>query len=119
MVAGMQMIYNNFFDSYKRVLDKYKNGLHKGILWIGTIINKDIVSDLFELFKDSGVQVRHIKTILPVNFVIGSKKELHATIEYAESGNSVQSLLVSNDSAYIKNFTSSVINLSSFIIVPD
>ena len=103
---GMQMIYNSFFDSYKRLLDKCKNGGHKGIRWIGTIINKDIASDLIELFEDAGVQVRHVKTILPINFVIGGKKELHATIEYAEGGNSIQSLLISNDPAYINHFTS-------------
>ena len=102
----MQMIYNSFFDSYKRLLDKCKNGGHKGIRWIGTIINKDIASDLIELFEDAGVQVRHVKTILPINFVIGGKKELHATIEYAEGGNSIQSLLISNDPAYINHFTS-------------
>lgn len=103
---GMHMIYNNFFDSYKRALDKYKNGKHKGIRWIGTIINKGMVSDLIEIFENLGVQVRHVKTILPMNFVIGCEKEIHATIEYAEDDNSVQSLLVSNDPAYIKYFTS-------------
>jgi hypothetical protein len=92
----MSVLVNSFFDSYKRLLDKCKNGGHKGIRWIGTIINKDIVSDLIEIFEDAGVQIRHVKTILPINFVIGGKKELHATIEYTEGGNSVQSLLISN-----------------------
>lgn len=53
-----------------------------------------MVSDLIEIFENLGVQVRHVKTILPMNFVIGCEKEIHATIEYAEDDNSVQSLLV-------------------------
>ena len=51
-----------------------------------------MVSDLIEIFENLGVQVRHVKTILPMNFVIGCEKEIHATIEYAEDDNSVQSL---------------------------
>jgi len=112
---GVLLIYDKFFDSYKRVLDKYKNGEHKGIRWIGTIKNKKDISNsnLIEMFLDLGVQLRHVKTILPINFAIGKRggvdeegeNELHATIEYAEGGNSIQSLLVSNDPAYIKHFS--------------
>jgi hypothetical protein len=60
---------------------------------------------------DLGVQLRHVKTILPINFAIGKRggveeeNELHATIEYGEGGNSIQSLIVSNDPAYIKHFS--------------
>jgi two-component system, OmpR family, sensor histidine kinase VicK len=110
---GMQMIYNNFFDSYKRVLDRYKRGEHAGIRWIGNLDREEEErdrSDLIEIFLDLGVQIRHIRNILPINFVIGggeqNKKELHATIEYAEGGNLVKSLLVSNDPEYIRHFSS-------------
>ena len=89
---GMHMIYNNFFDSYKRVLGKYKKGEHAGIRWIGTL--DEDRSDLIEIFLNLGVQIRHVRNILPINFAIGGKKEVHATIEYTEGGNLVQSLLV-------------------------
>jgi hypothetical protein len=113
---GMQMIYNNnnFFDSYKRVLDKYKRGEHVGIRWIGTLDKKEgeeVVDrfELIEIFLNLGVQIRHVKNILPINFAIGgekNKKEVHATIEYAQGGNLVKSLLVSNDPDYVRHFTS-------------
>jgi len=74
----MQMIYNNFFDCYKRVLDKYKKGEHAGIRWIGTL-DKDR-SDLIQIFLDLGVQIRHVKNILPINFAIGGKKEVQFDI---------------------------------------
>jgi two-component system, OmpR family, sensor histidine kinase VicK len=64
---------------------------------------------LIDIFLDLGVQIRHIRNLLPINFVIGeieqNKKEIHATIEYADGGNLVKSLLVSNDLAYIRHFS--------------
>ena len=32
--GGMQLIYNNFFDLYKNVLDSYRKGVGSGIRWI-------------------------------------------------------------------------------------
>lgn len=112
---GMQMIYNNnnFFDSYKIVLDKNKKGEHKGIRWIGNLDKKEEEEidrfELIEIFLNLGVQIRHVKNILPINFAIGigknNKKEVHATIEYSQGGSLVKSLLVSNDPEYIRHFT--------------
>ncbi len=39
--GGLQLIYDNFLESYKKVLDSYRKGKHKGIRYI-TTINKDI-----------------------------------------------------------------------------
>jgi two-component system, OmpR family, sensor histidine kinase VicK len=109
---GMQMIYNNFFDSYKTVLDNYKKGEHRGIRWIGNLDKEEEIDriELIEIFLNLGVQIRHVKNILPINFAIGggkkSTKEVHATIEYAQGGNLVKSLLVSNDPEYVRHFTS-------------
>jgi hypothetical protein len=108
----MQMIYNNFLDSYKRVLSKYNKGEHVGIRWIGNLDKKGEEEDrteLIEVFLNLGVEIRHVKNILPINFVIGggkkNKKEIHATIEYTQAGKLVKSLLVSNDPDYVKHFT--------------
>lgn len=38
--GGLQLIYNNFLEPYKRVLDAYKKGHHKGIRCI-TTVNRD------------------------------------------------------------------------------
>jgi two-component system, OmpR family, sensor histidine kinase VicK len=109
---GMQMIYNNnnFFDSYKIVLNKNKKGEHKGIRWIGNLHKKEEVDrfELIEIFLNLGVQIRHVKNILPINFAIGgqeNKKEVHAIIEYTDGGSLVKTLLVSNDPDYVKHFS--------------
>jgi hypothetical protein len=75
-----------------------------GVLDLDLDLDTDI-SDLLEIFLDLGVQIRYVKPILPINFAIRRNKEIDATIEYTEWGNSVQSLLVSNEPAYIKHFT--------------
>ena len=113
---GMKMIYNNnnFFESYKRVLNSYKKGEHGGVRWIGNLDKGEGEErvdrfELIETFLNLGVQIRHVRNILPINFAIGGqkgKKEVHATIEYAQGGNLVKSLLVSNDPQYIKHFSS-------------
>jgi len=36
-LARMQLLYNNFLDSYKKIPTRYKDGKHKGIRWVGTI----------------------------------------------------------------------------------
>jgi len=38
--GGLELIYNNFLESYKEVSDRYRRGEHKGIRFI-TTINKD------------------------------------------------------------------------------
>ena len=38
--GGMQLIYNNFFELHKNVLDNYRKGVGKGIRWIISIDNK-------------------------------------------------------------------------------
>ncbi|HJT48849.1 MAG TPA: hypothetical protein VJ729_11765 [Nitrososphaeraceae archaeon] len=111
---GMQMIYNHFFDSYKTVLSKYHKGEHRGIRWIGNLVKNGKEEqdrlELIEVFLNLGVQIRHVKNILPINFAIGEGKnrgkEVHATIEYTQGGNLVKSLLISNDPEYVKHFSS-------------
>ena len=68
------MIYNNFFDSYKRILDKHKRAEHMGIRWIGTLNKEEERIELIEVFLNLGVQIRHVKNILPINFAIGGQK---------------------------------------------
>jgi hypothetical protein len=48
--GGMQLIYNNFFDLYKNVLDSYKKRVGNGIRWIISI-DKESLS-LVKTFLD-------------------------------------------------------------------
>ncbi|HEY9385815.1 MAG TPA: HAMP domain-containing sensor histidine kinase [Nitrososphaeraceae archaeon] len=109
-LGGMQGIYDNdkFFDTYKKLLDKYKRGEHNGIRWITSIVGVKLEKDDIELIKtflDLGMQIRHVKNLSIMNFAV-SDKMLNATIEKLEGGKMVQNLLTSHDPNYIHHFYS-------------
>jgi signal transduction histidine kinase len=98
-------VYNNYFDLYAKVLDKYKKKEHKGIRMVTSITDKDN-ANLIKKFLEIGVQVRHAKNMPPIDFAV-SDKEMIATIEKAEGGEeNIKSLLVSNEYPYITHFVS-------------
>jgi signal transduction histidine kinase len=106
--GGMQLIYNNFFDHYKKILDKYKKGESKGIKWICNIEKQNL--EIAKIFLKMGMKIHHIKNLPPINFALGDK-EINATIEEMEKGKMVQSLLTSNEPLYIRHFLSVFENL--------
>ena len=101
---GMRLVYNNYFDTYEEVMLKYRNGQHRGIRWITSIKDKDS-ADLVRMFLNIGVQIRHVKDIPPIDFAV-SNKVMMAAIGKVEGGEMAQSLLVSNEPAYINHFAS-------------
>jgi two-component system sensor histidine kinase VicK len=101
--GAMQMVYDNFFDLYKRIIDKHREAEGEGIRWI-TTIDKDN-KDLVKVFLDAGVQVRHLRNLPPMNFAVDNK-HFHATIEKMESGKLMRSLLTSNEPIYISHYNS-------------
>ncbi|MGC1931841.1 MAG: HAMP domain-containing sensor histidine kinase [Candidatus Nitrosopolaris sp.] len=103
-LGGMQMSYNYLFDSYKNVLDKYRRGESKdGIRWIINIDKESL--DLVKIFLNTGIQIRHVKNMPPMNFGV-SDEEIAATIEQMEGGEMSQSFLISNEPVYINHFNS-------------
>jgi signal transduction histidine kinase len=82
--------------------NKYRKGEHEGIRWVTSITEKDS-ADLVRTFLNIGVQIRHVKNMPPIDFAV-SDKEMMATIEKMEGGQMAQSLLVSNEPAYIDHF---------------
>ena len=103
--GGMRLVYNNYFDTFVKVMtNKYRKGEHEGIRWITSITDKDN-ADLARDFLNIGVQIRHVKNMPPIDFAV-SDKEMMATIERMEGGDIAQSLLVSNEPAYINHFRS-------------
>ena len=104
-LGGMRLVYNNYFDSYEKVMtNKYRKGEHEGIKWVTSITSKDS-TDLVRIFLNIGVQIRHVKNMPPIDFAV-SDKEMMATIEKMEGGEIAQNLLVSNEGAYISHFAS-------------
>jgi two-component system sensor histidine kinase VicK len=101
--GGMQYSYNYFFEIMRKLLEKQKKGEHKGIRCISNI-NKDNAK-LARIFLDAGIQIRHVKNLPPMSFSV-SDKEIAATIEKMEGGKMVQSLLLSNEPAYVSHFYS-------------
>ncbi|MGB8033491.1 MAG: HAMP domain-containing sensor histidine kinase, partial [Nitrososphaeraceae archaeon] len=103
-IGGMQLIYNRFFDEYKKIIERHKRGGEgRGVRWIISI-DKDSI-DLVKTFLKEGIQVRHIKNLTPMNFAVDSK-HFHATIDKMQDGEIMQSLLVSNEPAYIRHYNS-------------
>src|SRR5919199_1662486 len=102
-VSGLHLAYNNYFSSYEKIIDKYKNGKHKGIKLITTIVDKD-AADLVKKFLDMGVQIRHSNNMPPIDFAV-SDREIVATTEKTEEPEElIKSLLVSNEQAYINHY---------------
>jgi len=101
--GGMHLAYNNFFDQYKKILHKHKRGEGEGIRWI-TVIDKENKA-LVKVFMNSGVQVRHVGILPPLNFAVDNT-HFYATIDKMESGKIMQSLLTSNESTYVNYYSS-------------
>ena len=101
--GGMQYSHNYFFDIKKKLLDKQKKGEHKGIRYISNI-DKDNIQ-LAKEYLQSGIQIKHVKNLPPMSFGV-SDKEIGATIEKMEGGKRVESLLIGNEPAYVRHFSS-------------
>ena len=82
--GAMQLVYDKFFDLYKKILDESKeegvNG--EGIRWITTIDEDN--KDLVKLFLNVGVQIRHLRNLPPINFAVHNK-HFYATFEKMDS----------------------------------
>jgi two-component system, OmpR family, sensor histidine kinase VicK len=101
--GGMQYSYNHFFEIRKKLLEKQKKGEHRGIRYVSNITQDN--SKFVKVFLDAGIRIRHVKNLPPMSFGV-SDKEIAATIEKMEGGRMVQSLLLSNEPAYIDHFRS-------------
>jgi hypothetical protein len=101
--GGLRLVYNNYFDAYEKVMDKYKKNEHSGIKLVTSIDKSSI--DLVKPFLKIGVEIRHVKNLPPIDFA-ASDREIIATIQKSETGEMIQNLLVSNEAAYLDHFVS-------------
>jgi two-component system, OmpR family, sensor histidine kinase VicK len=99
----IQYCYNNFFEAKAKLLERQKKGEHIGIKAI-TIIDESNMK-LAKIILDVGIQIRHVRNLPPVSFTL-SDKEIAVTIEKMEAGKLAQSVLLSNEPAYISHFLS-------------
>jgi signal transduction histidine kinase len=102
-VSGLRLAYNNYFDIYRKTIDRYKNGQHMGIKIVTTISDRE-AADLVKKFLDIGVQVRHTNNMPPIDFAVSDKEMIATTEKTGESEEIIRKLLVSNEQAYISHF---------------
>jgi len=102
-VGGIRLVYNNYFDSYQKIMQEYSRGGHKGIRLVSSIDRESL--DIVRKFLAIGVQIRHVKNMPPIDFAV-SDREMIATIEKIESGQIIQNLLVSTEQPYLDHFAS-------------
>ena len=104
-IGGMQLVYNNFFEEYKSIIDKQRRtrGGGEGIRCI-TSIDEDGI-EIVKVFLNAGIQVRHIENLTPMNFAVDDRN-FYATIDEMENGKIMKSLLTSNEPAYISHYNS-------------
>ncbi|MDQ3839692.1 MAG: ATP-binding protein, partial [Thermoproteota archaeon] len=100
---GLRLVHSNYFDAYKRVLERHKAGEHDGVRLV-TSIDKNSI-ELIRSFLRIGVQIRHVKNLPPIDFAV-SDKEMMATILKWDYGERSQNLLISNEAAYLRHFDS-------------
>jgi signal transduction histidine kinase len=105
-IWGMRLVYNNYFDIFENVMERYRRQEHQGVRLVTAITDKSSV-EVVRKFLNIGVKIRHVKNMPPIDFSI-SDKEMIATIQKTESGgeNMIQNLLVSNEQPYIDHFGS-------------
>jgi two-component system, OmpR family, sensor histidine kinase VicK len=101
--GGIEYSYNHFFETKKKLLDSQKKGEHKGIKGI-TIIDESN-KNLARILVDAGIQIKHVRNLPPIGFTL-SDKQIAVTIEKREAGRLTQSLLLSNEPAYVCHFLS-------------
>jgi signal transduction histidine kinase len=103
-LSGLLLAYNNYFDLYEKVMQKYRNDEHVGIRIVTSITDKE-GADLSRLFINAGVEIKHVKNMPPIDFAL-SDKEMIATIQKVEGDEIIQNLLISNEPPYIEHFNS-------------
>jgi two-component system sensor histidine kinase VicK len=101
VAEGMQLAYDKFYEDFKQMINRKTNGTHQGVRWLTTISRDNI--NLIKRFLDLGLEIRHLNQLTILNFAI-SKKVLNATIEKLEAGKMIQSMITSNEPAYLKHF---------------
>ena len=68
----MQCSYDHFFEVKKKLWQKQEDGKHNGVRYV-TNIGKDKVG-LGKKFMDAGIQIRHVKSLPPMSFVVSDRE---------------------------------------------
>ena len=102
-IGSLRLAYYNYFNIFEQINEKHLHRSHKGIR-IVTFIDEGSLQ-IVKKFVESGVNVRHVKNMPPIDFAL-SDKEMIATLEKMRGDKTIKNLLVTNDSAYLEHFNS-------------
>ncbi len=58
--SGLRLAYNNYFETYQKIMIKQKNNEHKGIRLVTSILDRED-GELINKFLDIGLSIRHLK----------------------------------------------------------
>lgn len=83
-IGALQLIYDNFFDLYKRIIEKHRKGEGKGIRWITSIYDDSNIG-IVKSFLEAGIQVRHIRVLPPIAWSVDDRY-FYSTVEEMEEG---------------------------------
>ncbi|HEX5519098.1 MAG TPA: hypothetical protein VFX18_01530, partial [Candidatus Nitrosocosmicus sp.] len=101
-IETINLIYSNFFNYHQEILERYRQGTHKGIRWITSLNNKNDV-DIVKSYIDNGIEVRHVKDLITNSFALSDNLFLF-TIEKIEEIKWGNSVLCSNDRLYLDHY---------------
>jgi hypothetical protein len=103
-IGALQIIYNNFFELYEKLLQRHRQTLKGRGVRIITYINRDSIRIIKEFLK-IGCQIRHVQNLPIISFAFDDRF-VYATIEKMEGGKLIQSMLTSDEQSYIYHFSS-------------
>jgi signal transduction histidine kinase len=99
----IKIINSNFFNFHQEILERYKQRKHKGIRWITSLNNKRDVESI-KSYIEKGIEVRHIKDLLPNSFSLSDKAFLFTLGKIEEMGTREHCILISNDKSYLNHY---------------
>jgi two-component system, OmpR family, sensor histidine kinase VicK len=102
-VEGINIIYRDFSNSRQEILERYRQGKHKGIRWITSLKNEKDV-DLVKSYSDNGINIRHVKDLLTHSFALSDKSFLFTIEKVKEGGKLITNVISSNDKLCLDHY---------------
>jgi two-component system, OmpR family, sensor histidine kinase VicK len=109
-IGALQIVYNNFFNLYKEIIERQKRYGEYGVKWLTFIDDSKNSIERVKSFLNEGIRIRHIKNLPSMNFWVNNN-DIHATIGGMDKDRSIDKLLVSNEPAYVNHFVSYFLDL--------
>lgn len=101
--GGLLYAYNYAFDTFRNILERFRQEQHEGIRWVTTIDESCLGAA--RKFLELGMEIRDVSDLPTESFGI-SEKEVGVTVSRLVGGQLSSSALFSNDPMYIDHYSS-------------